>query len=153
MEMEEDFAFECILQPSILDEKLLNKSPNDKNIVNLAFKVLRELLGQLSSVTKSHLATSADGQLGSNDTGSLKKKAYIQLMVLRISSFLSWDISDLNDSPALQLLLLETLLTVTDQYGTTIEENGSVIIHHETIKAKKFAFIVYHRWVLRTLPL
>ena len=40
----------------------------------------------------------------------MKKKAYIQLMVVRIASYLNWDFLELNDSPALQLLLLETLI-------------------------------------------
>ena len=149
MEVEEDFAFECILQPSILDEKLLNRSLKDKDVLALAHKVLRDLLGQLSSVTKSHL-TNAEGQLGSADTGSLKKKAYIQLMVLRIASFLSWDISEMNDSPALQLLLLETFLTTADQIEDMIDENGE---SKNPPKARKFAFNLYYRWVLRTLPL
>ena len=151
MEVEEDFAFECILQPSILDEKLLNKSPKDQDVLALAHKVLRDLLGQLSSVTKSHLTTNAEGQMGSADTGSLKKKAYIQLMVLRIASFLSWDISEMNDSPSLQLLLLETFLTTADQIEDLIDENGECT--KDPPKARKFAFNLYYRWVLRTLPL
>ena len=89
MESAEDFAFECILQPSILDERLLNKSPKDPEVIDLAIKVLKELLGQLSAVTKSHVTANGEGQYRSKDHGSLKKKAYIQLMVKKnISLFL-----------------------------------------------------------------
>ena len=88
MESAEDFAFECILQPSILDERLLNKSPKDPEVIDWAIKVLKELLGQLSAVTKSHVTANGEGQYRSKDHGSLKKKAYIQLMVKKISLFL-----------------------------------------------------------------
>ena len=87
MQSVEDFAFECILQPSILDERLLNKSPKDPEIVDWALKVLKELLGQLSAVTKSHVTANGEGQYRSKDHGSLKKKAYIQLMVKNLSVF------------------------------------------------------------------
>ena len=87
MQSIEDFAFECILQPSILDERLLNKSPKDPEIVDWALKVLKELLGQLSAVTKSHVTANGEGQYRSKDHGSLKKKAYIQLMVKNLSVF------------------------------------------------------------------
>ena len=87
MESAEDFAFECILQPSILDERLLNKSPKDPEVINWAIKVLKELLGQLSAVTKSHVTANGEGQYRSKDHGSLKKKAYIQLMVRKNISF------------------------------------------------------------------
>ena len=62
MESAEDFAFECILQPSILDERLLNKSPKDPQVIDWAIKVLKELLGQLSAVTKSHVTANGEGQ-------------------------------------------------------------------------------------------
>ena len=150
METEEDFVFECILQPSILDEKLLNKSTKNEETVTRAYNVLRELLVQLSAVTKAHIAVNAEGN--AHDTGSLKKKAYIQLMALRIASFLSWDISELNDCPALQLLLLETLLTVTDQTEASVEIDGKILLR-DNPPGKKFAFMIYHRWVLHTLPL
>ena len=87
MESAEDFAFECILQPSILDERLLNKSPKDPEVIDWAIKVLKELLGQLSAVTKSHVTANGEGQYRSKDHGSLKKKAYIQLMVRKNISF------------------------------------------------------------------
>ena len=89
MESAEDFAFECILQPSILDERLLNKSPKDPEVIDWAIKVLKELLGQLSAVTKSHVTANGEGQYRSKDHGSLKKKAYIQLMVKKNISLFS----------------------------------------------------------------
>jgi hypothetical protein len=77
----------------------------------------------------------------------MKKKAYIQLMVVRISSYLNWDFRELNDSPALQLLLLETLLSVLDFKKNEESANEKSKI------ASKFAKVLYNRWVLRTAPL
>ena len=101
-----DLAFECILLPSTLDSKVFTGTPENFQTRRFAFGVLRELLSQLNTVTKTQLATSSETGPQQADVGSLKKKALIQLMVVRIASYLSWDIKDLNDVPALQLLLL-----------------------------------------------
>jgi len=143
----EDFsaiAFECILQPSILDTKVFGKSTIDRKT---AVGILQELLTQLSSVTKTQIAVNNEGQSQQPDIGSMKKKAYIQLMVVRIASYLNWDFLELNDSPALQLLLLETLIQVLDSKKSeeTATEKSKI--------ASKFAKVLYNRWVLRTAPL
>ena len=101
-----DLAFECILLPSTLETKVLIDRTT-------AIGVLKELMSQLSTVTKTQLAANNEGQT-QQDVGSLKKKAFIQLMVMKIVSYLDWDVQDLNDTPSLQLLLLETILLVMD---------------------------------------
>ena len=151
-----DLAFEITLQPALLDEKVFNKSLSLKDGKALSIGVLRELLTQLSTMTKAHLTASNEGQMQQSDPGSLKKKAYIQLMVLRIAAFLSWDLSELNDAPAFQLLLLETLIAVADQpeqHKANVEGNNMKNGNEANHQAKLFAMTLYHRWVLRTMPL
>lgn len=157
-----DLAFEITLQPALLDEKVFNKSQTSlKESKTLSVGVLRELLTQLSTMTKAQMAASSEGQMQQSDPGSLKKKAYIQLMVLRIAAFLSWDLQELNDAPAFQLLLLETLIAVTDQpaadpkvkeEGNDLKNGGTNETSHHS-RRKLFAHTLYHRWVLRTMPL
>ena len=127
-----DLAFECILLPSTLDTKVLVKTSNDTESKSRASAVLKELLTQLSNVSKAQMASANDGQVPNGDVGSLKKKAYIQMMVVKIFAFLSWDLSSLNDVPTLQLLLLETLSCIMQGHA--------------------FAQILFHRWILRTAP-
>ena len=82
-------------------------------------------------------------------------KKHLFFQVLRIAAFLSWDISELSDSPALQLLLLETYITVIDTEDVIIErhEDGRPIYEGMNTPVKQFAFILFHRWVLLSLPL
>ena len=71
----------------------------------------------------------------------MKKKAYIQLMVVRIASYLNWDFLELNDSPALQLLLLETLIQGMPLSSDIIflckTNNKRLKIEHEHEQKKK----------------
>ena len=88
------------IEPKTLMSNLINRR---------ASAVLKELLTQLSNVSKAQMANNNEaGQISvvSNDVGSLKKKAYIQLMAVKILAFLSWDLTSLNDTPTLQLVKL-----------------------------------------------
>ena len=140
MEKYADLAFECILLPSTIDSKVLIDRKT-------AVGVLKELMNQLSTVTKTQLAANNEGQSQPPDVGSLKKKAYIQLMVIKIFAYLEWDVKDLSDTPSLQLLLLETLLLVLD----TKKEFDDKLVKIEN--ARKFTKTLYCRWVLKTAPL
>lgn len=127
MEDFSELAFECILQPSLLDAKVfINRK--------IAVGVLRQLLSQLSNVTKTQIAINNEVQSHQPDPGSLRKKAFIQLMVVRISAYLEWKFEELNDSPSLQLLILETISSV-------LKEDS------------KFAKTLFNRWILRTSPI
>ena len=136
-----DLAFECILLPSILDTKVLVQPADDPENGRRASQVLKELLTQLINVTKALNSAAAnnneDGEEQEVDEGSLKKKAYIQLMIVKIMAYLSWDLSLLNDVAALQLLALETLSTI--------------LMPDE--KFQSFAQVLYYRWVLNTVPI
>ena len=59
MEDFSEIAFECILQPSVLDTKVLKSTVNRKNAVG----ILQELLTQLSSVTKTQIAVNNEGKM------------------------------------------------------------------------------------------
>ena len=59
MEDFSEIAFECILQPSILDTKVFGKSTVDRKT---AVGILQELLTQLSSVTKTQIAVNNEGK-------------------------------------------------------------------------------------------
>ena len=78
MEDYSSLAFECILLPSTLDTKVF------PDTIQVTLGVWRELLCQLSTVTKTQLAAHHENGGQPPDPGSLKKKAFIQLMVVRI---------------------------------------------------------------------
>ena len=62
MEDYSGIAFECILQPSVLDTKVFGKSSqNDSEDRKTAIGILIELLTQLSSVTKTQIAVNNEG--------------------------------------------------------------------------------------------
>lgn len=142
-----DLAFECILLPSVLDTKVLLQPDEDPENRVRASQILKELLTQLTNVNKAQAAqcTAANTNTNANskeeeepDVGRLKKKAYIQLMIVKILAYLSWDLSLLNDVPTLQLLALETL---------------SIIIMQDPASRHTFGQMLYFRWVLSTVPL
>ena len=55
-------AFECILQPSVLDTKVFANSENADSVDRkTSVGILLELLTQLSSVTKTQIAVNNEG--------------------------------------------------------------------------------------------
>jgi hypothetical protein len=55
-----DLAFECVLQPSVLDAKVFQQSPYDPRGKTVANGVLRELLTQLQTMSKPQFQVRPD---------------------------------------------------------------------------------------------
>ncbi len=170
MDAYEDLVFELILQPTALDEKLFKKGLNDAENKKMVLGVLKELLQQLSTMIAANKAATSTTATSNNspegapqqqqqpppnpsDSGRFKKMAFVQLMVLRIGAFLQWKLDEFpSDSPHLQLLMLETLARACDPQLSNLREEPEKRPTNLS-KAGVFAQSLYHRWMLRTVPL
>ena len=156
-------AFELILQPSSLEDKLLNPNRgHDKlpsKVPDVVSGVLTDFLQQMH----------ADNKPESSSEVNQRRKASIQMMALQIAASFNWNLDWIQENLALnlQLQLLDTLLIsclkndkksddlfspMMSASPSTEQEKAFDDLVAKNGSGGKFATSLYFRWVVRSLP-